>query len=240
MELWWFALFIWIGFSTEVATGFGSIIIALALGALLLPFEFMLPILVTLNAAMNLVLLSRLYPQVDKNVFFKGILPLMLVGMVVGIVIFPYMPVAALKTGFALLILWFAGKELLAIRGVFSPNPVQNNKPWLALAGITHGLYASGGPLLVYGLSRVSLNKKAFRATLLATWLTLNLSYAVWFAINGSLMASLDYIVYLLPVLVLAALTGQFLHNKVNEAQFKQLVYWLLILCGLIMLKQSI
>lgn len=235
----WFALFIWIGFTTEVATGFGSIIIALALGTLVLPIDAMLPVLVALNVVMNSVLLLKLHKQIDKGLFLKGILPLMAMGMVIGIAIFPYLPETLLKTGFALLILWFASKELLAIRGQTLAKPSGATSFWLTLAGITHGLYASGGPLLVYGLSRKTLNKQTFRATLLATWLSLNAGYTLWFAINGTLSQHTETILMLLPVLLFAAVSGQFLHVRINEQQFKSVIYWLLILCGVIMLLQT-
>ncbi|MCC2616182.1 sulfite exporter TauE/SafE family protein [Aestuariibacter halophilus] len=232
-----FGVFIWFSFSTEVATGFGSIIIALALGALFLPIGDMLPVLVTLNSVMNLVILSKLYRDIHQPTLLKRILPLMLGGMAIGIVAVPYLPEREMKIGFALLVLWFAGRSLWQSYRPSSPSTAKRGSTgWIGLAGVTHGLYASGGPLLVLGLASTTLDKARFRATLLATWCTLNLCYTAYFAINGQLLDHASHIVAMLPVLGLAALCGHWLHHRVNEQQFKTLVFWVLLMCGAIML----
>lgn len=242
-ELMWFAVFIWLAFTTEIATGFGSIIIALALGALVLPIEFMLPVLVTLNVIMNSVFLSRLFKQIDQAVFLKQIFPLMFGGMVVGIALFPVLPEHLLKIGFAILVIWFAAKSLFFTGLSSAPKGKLaeiKQKVWIGLGGITHGLYASGGPLLVSGLAASTMSKSAFRATLLATWCSLNFCYMAWFAYNGALQTHISTVTLMLPVLLFAAISGQFIHHKVNETQFKKLIFGLLLVCGLVMLGQAI
>ncbi|MGB1921972.1 MAG: sulfite exporter TauE/SafE family protein, partial [Alcanivorax sp.] len=52
-------LFIFLAFTTEAATGFGSIVIALSLGALVLPITEILPVLVPLNIVMSSTLSWR-------------------------------------------------------------------------------------------------------------------------------------------------------------------------------------
>ena len=51
MELLWilFGCIILLAYTLEAVTGFGSIVIALSLGVLFLPFDKILPILVALN-----------------------------------------------------------------------------------------------------------------------------------------------------------------------------------------------
>ena len=49
----WLGLFILLAYTIEAITGFGSIVIALSLGALLLPIPAMLPVLVPLNICMS-------------------------------------------------------------------------------------------------------------------------------------------------------------------------------------------
>ena len=51
--------FILLAYTLEAITGFGSIVIALSLGALLLPIEQLLPVLVPLNICMTGYLVSR-------------------------------------------------------------------------------------------------------------------------------------------------------------------------------------
>lgn len=229
-EYLWLGLFILIGFTVEVATGFGSIIIALSLGALLLPIEVMLPILVCLNSVMNASLLLRLHGQVHWHTLLKVILPLMGLGMVVGVLLFPYLSNDLLKRAFGLLVLWFAIREgsKLWFQLKAPIDPGKWTAFWTTMAGVTHGLFASGGPLLVYSLSRTTLDKTQFRATLLATWLTLNLSYTLLFLYQQRLQDFSIHILYYLPVLLVAAIAGQYLHKRINEVRFKKIVYIML------------
>jgi hypothetical protein len=41
-------------------------------------------------------------------------------------------------------------------------------------AGLVHGMYTTGGPLLVYALGREGLSKHVFRSTVTAVWLVFN------------------------------------------------------------------
>lgn len=237
-ELAWFFLFIFLGFTTEVATGFGSIVIALSLGTLVLPIDAMLPVLVSLNAIMNGVLLCRLWKQVHVATLFKLILPLMLLGMLLGISLLPQLQDELLKKGFALLVLWFVIRELYKLYRHIqsSAKGMYWQYGWTFMAGITHGLYASGGPLLVYALSRTQLDKAQFRATLLATWFALNASYTMILWQQQILPAYATQIIYGLPILALSILLGQYLHKRINELYFKKIVYFLLALSSIAML----
>src|SRR5690348_15809954 len=64
MDPWlWISRFVLLSYPIEAVTGFGSLVIALALGALLLPVAELLPVLVPLNVLMSgsLVLRHRRY-----------------------------------------------------------------------------------------------------------------------------------------------------------------------------------
>src|SRR5690554_6212859 len=60
MDPWlWIGLFVLLSYTVEAVTGFGSLVIALALGALLLPVAELLPVLVPLNVLMSGSLVLR-------------------------------------------------------------------------------------------------------------------------------------------------------------------------------------
>ena len=59
--------FILLAYTLEAITGFGSIVIALSLGALLLPIEQLLPVLVPLNICMTGYLVSRHWRLIDRR-----------------------------------------------------------------------------------------------------------------------------------------------------------------------------
>ena len=62
MELLWilFGCIILLAYTLEAVTGFGSIVIALSLGVLFLPFDKILPILVALNICMTSMLAFKI------------------------------------------------------------------------------------------------------------------------------------------------------------------------------------
>ena len=238
LELLWFGLFILLGFSTQIATGFGANLIAIALGALVLPIETMLPILVTLNVFISSITISQEWKQIHFATLLKIIMPLMLSGMLVGILLLDYLSNNHLKKGFALLILWFSIRESYKLYREVMPSAKGWlwQSVWTFIAGITHGLFASGGPLLVYSLSRTTLTKSQFRTTLLATWWGLNLSYTLVFWQRGVLENHYVQIIYYVPVLVAAIVVGQMIHNRINEILFKKVIYVLLAICAVVML----
>ena len=55
----WLGVFILLAYTVEAITGFGSLVIALSLGALILPIPAMLPVVVPLNVLMTGYLVWR-------------------------------------------------------------------------------------------------------------------------------------------------------------------------------------
>ena len=107
-------------------------------------------------------------------------------------------------------------------------------------AGMTPGLFASGGPLRVYALGGIQLDKSRMRATLLVVWFTLNSCLSVLFLFDGSLIPSLPRLVVYLPLLVVGVLLGEFLHHRLNEQRFRQLVYGLLAVTGALLIFKAV
>lgn len=235
-------LFIAIAFTSESITGFGSIVIAIALGSLLFPIPELLPILVPLSVVMSTSLLLRFYRDIDFNILFKRILPMMLAGMLSGIALLQLLSSEALKAAFACLVLWFAGREWYKLqRGIQQrPKPGWWQPLWTFLAGITHGLFASGGPLLVYSLNTFAIGKASFRATLVSVWFALNVTYSSIMWQQGLIQPVSGLIMAYIPVLLFAFWLGHRIHLRVNERQFKQIVYALLLLSALAMLASTV
>lgn len=230
----WLGLCIFLAWTIEAMSGFGSIVIALSLGALLLPIADMLPILVTLNVLSGTWLLLQHRRHIDRKLLWQRILPAMLTGTVIGALLRDDLPGTALKTGFALLILWFSLRQLwLLKRGQASGEhkPVTTQGLMLG-AGLTHGLFASGGPLLVYALAGVGVPKARFRATLITVWLALNAVLLELFIMQGKMQPYLPRIALYVPVIVLAVILGNRLHHGLDEDKFRLMVFRLLALVG--------
>ncbi|WP_328185356.1 sulfite exporter TauE/SafE family protein [Marinobacter sp. OP 3.4] len=237
----WLGFAILLAYTIEAITGFGSIVIALSLGAMLLPIPEMLPVLVPLNVFMSGYLTWKHHHHIDWRLLATLILPLMLAGTLAGYLLTPWLGVGILKALFGALVVWFAGKELWRLFGgrVAEPHGLMTSRIITFGAGITHGLFASGGPLLVYALAGIRLDKSRTRATLLTVWFTLNLTLSVLYLFDGSLVASAHRLVWYLPLLVVGVLVGEFLHHRLNEERFRQAVYSVLLVTGVLLILRT-
>ena len=136
------------------------------------------------------------------------------------------------------LILWFAGRELWRLRHA-QALPVR--PAWLTRlitlgAGLSHGLFASGGPLLVYGLAGTELDKARLRATLVSVWFSLNSLLTVAFLLDGRLLPALPQVASYAPLLLLGVWLGERLHRRFDERHFRIAIYCLLLLTGTLLL----
>ncbi len=230
----WLGLFVFVAYTVEAVTGFGSIVIALSLGALLLPIPELLPVLVPLNILMTGYLSVRHWRSLHWPTLLRKILPLMALGTAVGYAIRPILADTALKAALGILIVWFAGRELWQR---YRAAPVSPLAPGLARslilgAGATHGLFASGGPLLVYALAGTPLDKTQLRTTLIAVWFCLNCSLTLAYLMDGTLLPSVPRLLGYMPVVAAGVLIGEWLHHRIDEQRFRQLVFALLMLTG--------
>ena len=230
----WLGLFILLAYSIEAMTGFGSIVIALSLGAIMLPIPELLPVLVPLNVLMSLYMTMRHHRHIDWSLLLTLVLPLMLAGTLTGYWLQPWLADSLLRVLFGLLVVWFSGRELWRLyRGHEAPAHRPLTSRLLTFgAGVTHGLFASGGPLLVYALAGIRMDKSRTRATLILVWLTLNTTLTLLYLADGSLIPHLPRIAGYLPVLVIGVLVGDFLHHRINEVRFRQAVFILLMITG--------
>ncbi len=163
---------------------------------------------------------------------WRRIIIIMLSGMVVGTALYHIIPLTFLLPVYGVIIIAVALKQL------FLPETRQL-PTWLcfmilAAAGIIHGMFLSGGALLVLYATMVLHDKSEFRATIAATWavlepvfFVLNFRPALWTATN------LLLIVCAIPPLVLSVYLGNYLHKRIGRERFMQLTYALLILSGL-------
>src|SRR6516225_8615715 len=89
--------FILLAYTLEAVTGFGSVVVSLSLGALLLPIEQLLPVLVPLNVGLTSYLAWRHRRLVQWNLLLATLLPAMLLGMVIGYLLLPWLDPRLLK-----------------------------------------------------------------------------------------------------------------------------------------------
>lgn len=231
--------FILLAYTLEALTGFGSVVVALSLGALLMPVDRLLPILLPLNVALSGYLVCRHHRLIDTRLLFGSLLPGLLLGTLVGYLLLPWLDPALLKRGLGLLILWFAAREIRQLLAGTAPSG--HTPGWVlrlasTAAGICHGLFASGGPLLVYALASQRLDKSRLRATLVSVWFSLNSLLSLAFLHDGRLLPALPRVLAYAPLLPLGLWLGERLHQRFAERQVRFAIHALLLLSGTLLL----
>ena len=233
----WLALFVFIAYTTQAMTGFGSVIIAVTLGSHFYPLDVLLPVLVPLDILVNSYIVARYRKAVDRKILFRSIVPLMSVGLLAGILIFQFVQGPLLKQAFGLLITVLCFRELYRLQWSSEVTRTLSRVKYtvsVLSAGIVQGVFASGGPLIVYAVSKFNLPKANFRSTLSSLWLLTNTILTVSYVLTGRLTAeSLKFIALLVPLIGIGMVVGEKLHDHINEHRFRVIVYLILVVAGI-------
>ncbi len=217
-----------LAFCVEAVVGFGATVLAVTLGAQLVPISTLLPAFVPLNLGLSTYLCLRERSHIDARVLGRSVLPLVGAGAIAGMAAFALQGAAWLLLGFALFVGALALFELRRALRPADPSatttPLPRPLAWglLLAGGFVHGLFGSGGPMIVYVLGRSLPEKRRFRATLACLWLLLNLALMANLARLGHVSAAtLGHTVSLLPALALGAFVGDWVHHRVAERPFR-------------------
>jgi uncharacterized protein len=235
-RFWAFAGVVGIAFAAEATTGFGATVIALALGIHLYPLGELLPVFVPLGLFVSTWLALRGRAHVDRRLLLARILPWMGLGLLVGLAIFERASHELLRSAFGGFVVVLASLELwrlLRESAVARELPPPAATAALLGAGVMHGMFSTGGPLLVWALGKSISEKRAFRATLSCVWLVLGSALTVAYALNGRLDGcTLRATAALVPVLGVAIGIGEWAHHRLDERRFRVVVYALLLASG--------
>jgi uncharacterized membrane protein YfcA len=216
-------------FSLEALAGFGGTVLALALGAQLRPLGELLAIFVPANMVLSLGIVVRHFAAVDRRLLIRRIAPAMLAGLPFGLLV-NRTAGRALVPLFALVVICLAIVSLLAPRRRASSF-------WLWLAGVVHGAWGTGGPLVVFVTARELEDRQAIRATLALLWLSLNAILVAGFFLDGSLTrATLSASLLLTPVAAAALFAGELVAARISNRPFRSLGAALLAAAGLLLL----
>ncbi len=233
-----FVGFVGLAVTTEAALGFGSVLVALTLGATLYPVSTLLPLLVCMNVMLTSYIVSRHHRHVAWRVLLTRILPAMGVGLVAGYTLFVHISEAALKNFLGVFVITVAATEIKRLlRPSRTPLPAMSKLRFTATslaAGVVHGMTATGGPVLVYAVNRLGLDKSGFRSTLCCVWLVLNSALIVTYIADGRLGThNSPFVAALAPMIALSIALGEWLHGRLDEWTFRLLVLVMLLGAGL-------
>ena len=225
---------VFFSYTAQAISGFGSTVIAVTLGVHLFPLPVLIPALVLLDLLLNGFLSVKYIRQIQTKLLFVQIIPFMAAGALAGLFLFDLMAGDELKTLLGVLVMILSGAEILAFsRQKMKPLPPAWQKVLFFLGGIIHGLYASGGPVVVYATSRIRLPKTHFRAVLTALWSIISAIMLLFFLAQGQLTPAVGELsLFLLPAIIAGLVAGEILHHKINEGQFRLFIYILLFFAG--------
>lgn len=214
-------------------SGFGSGLLAVPLLALVFPLPLVVPFILLLDFTASLALGGLNFRQVRWDEV-KPLLPLGVVGVVLGTTLLVNLPKTPLLAGLGIFVLAFAVRSLLDLHG---DKPVSR---WWALpasltGGTVGGLFGTGGPPYVIYLAHRLKEKGQLRATLSGVFFLEGLFriasfVAVGLLLNAELWQSF---VLGLPVALLALYGGSHVHTGMSQHQITRLIGVLLLLSSL-------
>lgn len=251
-DLWLLALIVAGAHAVQVIVGFGASMLSLTIASLFAPIELLLPLLVPLNLGTPIYLVGRYRGAVDRPLLLRRMVPLGLLGLGLGFALFLVIDSAALTLAYGLFVVGLSSLRLVAAlreRQLAAPAPdapapdapeqLEPSPLWLVAGGVCHGLFATGGPILVLYTAVVLPEKQRFRCTMAGLWIPLNTALIVGYALEGSLTAaSLETTAILAPALIVGVIVGEVIYRRLSQSGFNILVYSLLLFAGALLLSQ--
>ena len=241
-----FLCVVFVAFLAEAVVGFGSTVLTVTLGAHLYPLGVLLPAFVPVNLALSAYLVARHHRAIDRRVLFGRVLPLVGLGMPIGLALSDLEDQSLLQAVFGALVVALACLELWRLRHPSvateaRPLPTAVGAGVLVSGGVIHGIYGSGGPLIVYYAGRALTDKSRFRATLSALWLVLNSVLVCTYAFRGQLtQETLTLSALLVPALLFGVIVGERVHGRVPERPFRLSVFALLFFAGAVLTTRAL
>jgi uncharacterized membrane protein YfcA len=208
-----------LAFSVEGTLGFGSTVLVVTLGAQLVPLDTLLPAFIPISMILSISLVRR---PIAWRVLGR-MAPLLAAGIALGILIGRVADANVLLVAFGVFVTALAAWKLAGRAAVWP-------RPFLVLGGIVHGLFGTGGPLIVYAARAEIPDKTEFRSTLAVVWL----------ALNAALLASLHtapsvHSAWMAAALPPGLVVGHWLHHRLDAARFERAVWLLLLVAGAVL-----
>ena len=216
----------------QAITGFAGTVLAMPPSIYLLGMDNAKVVLNVMALLSGLMIAVMSYHHMNKKEVIK-ICVCMVAGMAICIQICKTVPSEQiLLIIYGVIILLIAGKNLLCHRQRTLPKALL--LVILLLAGVIHGMFVSGGALLVVYAAQVLKEKEEFRATLAPVWVVLNSILLVSQVRQGVFTeGNIRLILISIIPLFMATWLGKKLVKKVSQKVFLNLTYVFLLVSGL-------
>lgn len=227
-----FLIIVLITNAIQAITGFAGTLLAMPPAILLIGVDNAKVILnfIAFLTCLFIVLGNR--KKVKWRILAK-ILVLMAVGMAAGIWIFRQVHLDILLYLYGGLIMVTAVRKLRNSGGKELVSVVQ--AVILLAAGVIHGMFVSGGALLVVYAADVLKDKEEFRATVAAVWVVLNAVLLCSQAMEHMFTPELTGFAVIACIPALAGVAvGNRLHQRIGKKAFLRVTYILLFISGVL------
>ena len=221
-------------------TGFAGTLLAMPFSLRLVGADIAVPVLNSLGFVSGLyVFLGNrdkvVWSEIKKVVLIM--IPFMFLGVLIRERLMDQQRLLYMILGVLVLIMAFRGLKDIFMKSGSSEkkklsDPVMN--VILILSGIIHGMFVSGGSLLVIYMAERLEEKGSFRATISAVWVILNGILLVTQFASGDITkeVAINQLIAL-PVLFLAMFIGSILYKRMEQRTFMIITYVLLIIMGI-------
>lgn len=158
----------------------------------------------------------------------------MVCGMVLGIWIYNRFPLNQLLIFYGVMIMIIALKKMFIKEKKEKTIPIWAGILILLAAGIIHGMFVSGGALLVIYAAAVLKDKQEFRATVALIWVTTGCYITGTQVVTGNFNS---HVIWLLLIGIIPVFAGTVIGTKlvkiIPQEIFMKLTYILLLLSGI-------
>ncbi|MCR5078473.1 MAG: sulfite exporter TauE/SafE family protein [Bacilli bacterium] len=231
-----FILVIFLSNIIQTITSFAGTVLAMPFSIQLVGADVAKPVLNVVAIAVSIYVAIRYHKNIDWLLLLKMILFVGL-GFAGGIAL-SYIP----NDGTIFLKIY--GGIIIAIAIFFLIFPLEklHLPDWvlyllLVLGGILHGLYISGGPLIIIFATLKIKDKDAFRATLATMWTILNSILLVQQGVSGLLTSQVGILIAAgIGVTILSIIIGQLLAKVTSKKVFMIITCVLLLISGVSLL----
>lgn len=225
-----FLLVLFVANVVQAVTGFAGTLLAMP-PAMMLIGVYEAKVILNIKAFLScLILAVKNYRNIQWKILFN-IIVYMAIGMFAGIWLFERLSFSLLLPAYGVMILLIALKKMFVKKEIKMTGFMLNGI--LLAAGVIHGMFVSGGALLVVYASAVLKDKENFRATVASVWVVLNTGLMISDILQGYMTSEVMKMtgISILP-LFLAIYVGNKIHEKIDQKLFMKITYILLFASG--------
>lgn len=241
-----FVIIVFISNVIQSITGFAGTVLAMPFSIMLVGYNTAKPILNIIGIVISLGVIGLNYKSLNKKEFLK-IIAVMLVGMVGGILITKQFDLneGLLYKLLGIIVLFFV---CIGAFNTFSKKYRDKKKERsektnfilyivLVVAGVVHGMFVCGGPLLVVYASEKVKGRDEFRVTVSAVWAVLNTILLFGDIKAGCFNPKLLVLLGICIAVLFGALwVGNIIFKHINKKWFMIITYALMAISGVSLL----